>query len=461
MTHTNEGTTCSSLICTFESIAINILASRNRYRGTISTSQHTNSDIMEADPMNRKFDTVIAGTGPAGLMTAEQCAARGLDTLVLEKRNDVTSSLMGELVTDKALRFLRVKPDSEYIGNKFTQIVGESLDTGANIVVDRTLLGNSYLLDEDRCQELMRDRALSHGAEFRYKARVKSVIQDGGHVVGVRYNQDEEVRAGLTVGADGSFSRVSKTAGFAHPKWLLSYGYRFKLENCKDVDPDVAYFYVGEDVGLGYLWLYPRSETEVNLGIGRVPSSKDKWEELMPMRDVLRKYMKTHPETENAKIASVNGGVVPCAGLIPRFTDAGVSLCGNAAGQVSSIVGGGVTTCFHAGILLAKHAKRMAEQDDYSEKSVRKYEREYRGTKLANNITNTGKGMWAVSKFSMHNDPISAAEIVLDELDARTLNELIQGTAGVNTYLTLISEFLPMVMDIGLGYLRAIAISGL
>jgi flavin-dependent dehydrogenase len=81
------------------------------------------------------YDLAIAGTGPAGLMTADRATERGLSTVVLEKRNHVTDSLMGELVTDNALRLLRVRPDSEYIGNKYTEIVGESLDTGANIVV--------------------------------------------------------------------------------------------------------------------------------------------------------------------------------------------------------------------------------------------------------------------------------------------------------------------------------------
>jgi digeranylgeranylglycerophospholipid reductase len=406
------------------------------------------------------YDVIIAGTGPAGLMAAEKVADYGLNTLVLEKREHVNHSLMGELVTDKALRSLRVKPDSEYVGNKFTSIVGESLDTGANIVVDRSLLGNSYLLDEDLCQGLMRDRALADGAEFRYKSRVGSVIKERNSVVGVKYNQTEEERASLTVGADGSFSRVSATAGFTHPKWLLSYGYRFKLTDCKGIDPDVAYFFVGKDVGLGYLWLYPRSESEINLGIGRVPSSKANWQALPPMQDVLRKYMKTHPETQNAKIASVNGGVVPCAGIIPKFTDAGVALCGNSAGPVSSIVGGGVTTCFHAGQVLAKHAKRMVDSEDFSKNSVEQYEKEYRKTQLASNITNTGKGMWAVSKYAMFNDPIAAAEVVLGQLDAKTLNELIQGHASIGTLMTLMSDFLPMVMKIGMGYLRAIAVSG-
>jgi hypothetical protein len=103
----------------------------------------------------------------------------------------------------------------------------------------------------------------------------------------------------------------------------------------------------------------------------------------------------------------------------------------------------------------------MADEGDFSKKSVEQYEKDYRRSKLASSITNTGKGMWAVSKFAMHNDPIAAAEIVLGgKLDAKTLNELIQGSAGLSTYMNLISEFLPMVMKLGMGYLKAIAVSG-
>jgi digeranylgeranylglycerophospholipid reductase len=407
------------------------------------------------------FDLIIAGTGPAGLMTANRASGYGVKTLVLERRNAVTDSLMGELVTDNALRFLGVKPDSEYVGNKYSEIVAKSLDTGGTIRVGKGLLGNSYLLDEDKCQELMRDRAEANGAEFRYRSRVDSVIKEGNRVVGLKYNGDQEERAGLIVGADGSFSRVFKTAGFSHPKWLLSYGVRWKLKNCKGIDPNVSYFHVGRDVGLGYLWLYPRSETEINLGIGRVPSSKKNWDALMPMQSVLKKYKDSHAETKNAKIAAVNAGVVPCAGIIPKFTDAGVALCGNAAGQVSSIVGGGVTTCFHAGTLLARHAKRIVDENDFSAKSIGQYEKEYRKTKLASNIKNTGEGMWAISKYAMFNDPIEAAEIVLSQLDAGTLNSLIQGQAGIGDYMTLLTNFLPTVLKIGKGYLRSIAVSGL
>lgn len=407
------------------------------------------------------YDLIIAGTGPAGLSTAERAAGHGLKTLVLEKRNEVTDSLMGELVTDKALGFLRVKPSSEYVGNKYTSIVGESIDSGANIVVDRTLLGNSYLLDEDNCQRLMRDRALADGGEFRYKSLVKSVVEENGKIVGATYNQGEKEYASLTVGADGSFSKVAESAGFKRPKWLLSYGYRFKLEGCKGIDPSVAYFLVGKDIGLGYMWLYPRSETKVNLGIGRVPSSQSNWDSLPSMRDVMRKYMKSRDELKDAKIAGVNGGVVPCAGIIPKFTGAGVALVGNAAGQVSSIVGGGVTTCLHAGKVLAEHAKRMADSEDYSRKSAAKYQEDYMKTKLASNIQNTGRGMWAVSKYALFNDPIAAAEIVLENLDAPTLNELIQGHASVGTYMSLMTDFLPMVARIGIGYLKSVAVSGL
>jgi hypothetical protein len=61
----------------------------------------------------------------------------------------------------------------------------------------------------------------------------------------------------------------------------------------------------------------------------------------------------------------------------------------------------------------------------------------------------------------MFNDPIEAAEIVLSQLDAGTLNPLIQGQAGIGDYMGLLTDFLPMVLKIGKGYLRSIAVSGL
>jgi flavin-dependent dehydrogenase len=405
------------------------------------------------------FDLAIAGAGPAGLIAAERGSHYGLKVALLERHAAATDSLMGELVTDKALRMLHIKPDSDCVGNKFNRIVGESLDTGAHIAVDRTLLGSSYLLDEDNVQLLLSNRAIANGAQFMFKARVDSVIRERNQIVGIRYNQDQDVRASLTVGADGSFSRVSATSGFVHPKWLLSYGYRFKVENCKIEDPHTARFCVGRDVGLGYLWVYPRSETETNLGIGRVPSSKSNWNALPQMKDVLLKYMKEHLGP-NARIANTNGGVVPCAGLIPKFTGPGVVLCGNSAGQVSSIVGGGVTTCLHAGTLVAHHAKRMVDNNDFSAPSTSLYEKEYRKTKLAHSIQTTARAMWGVSKYSMLNDPIDAAEQVLAQLDPKTLNDVIQGHVSPATAMSLLTDFLPLVARLAVGYMKSIAVVG-
>ncbi|RLI53881.1 MAG: hypothetical protein DRO93_13180, partial [Candidatus Thorarchaeota archaeon] len=60
----------------------------------------------------------------------------------------------------------------------------------------------------------------------------------------------------------------------------------------------------------------------------------------------------------------------------------------------------------------------------------------------------------------MFNDPLEAAEIVLRELDASTLNEIVQGSFGAATLMRLFTDFLPMVVRIGKGYLKSVAVSG-
>lgn len=69
-----------------------------------------------------------------------------------------------------------------------------------------------YLLDQ-----ILVDGAVAAGAEFRAGHRVRALIEEDGRVVGVRIGtpdgQEEDVRAGLVVGADGMRSTVAALAG--------------------------------------------------------------------------------------------------------------------------------------------------------------------------------------------------------------------------------------------------------
>ena len=53
----------------------------------------------------KNYDVIIVGAGPGGAMTARKCAEGGLDTLLLEKRQEIGSpKRCGEGL---ALRFLK------------------------------------------------------------------------------------------------------------------------------------------------------------------------------------------------------------------------------------------------------------------------------------------------------------------------------------------------------------------
>ncbi len=402
-------------------------------------------------------DVVVVGAGPAGLMSAYRLARSGVKVKLLERHPNENVSLMGELVTQKVLRFLEINKHAEQVANQFKQIKAVNLDTGTEITVDRTMLNESFLLDEDAVQTLLKEKAESYGAEFLFRKNVRSVIKENGYVVGVK-TRDEKYRSKIVVGADGSYSRIARTAGIPLGKYATSYGFRLKLSNVK-VDPDIAYFYVGRDIGVGYLWMYPRSETEVNLGIGRVPMTKSYLSKLPTQNEVVRKYMKTTPGFENAKITNRNGGIVPLFGLIPRFVDSGVVLAGNAAGQVSAMVGGGVATSLHAGIVLSRALVGALEDGDYSRKRLMEYEKTYRKTPEAHSIQNTGKGMDAVLEFARVYDVYDIVDDVLGNIDARSINEIIQGHHSIGTIIGLALEQYKLIGRIFKMYIRALALT--
>ena len=67
---------------------------------------------------------------------------------------------------------------------------------------------------------------LSNKINKNDKQKILNMMKEHIDEIEQRYNNDDEIRAGLTVGADGSFSRISEIAGFIYAKCLFSYGLR-------------------------------------------------------------------------------------------------------------------------------------------------------------------------------------------------------------------------------------------
>jgi menaquinone-9 beta-reductase len=176
--------------------------------------------------MNRSPDVLIAGAGPAGAATALRLARAGLDVLVVDRAVFPRDKICAEYNSPEGVRHLAQLGVLEAIerqgghricgtsvhapgGSRLTGLFARAghapfRDTGLSI--SRRILDAALV-----------DGARRAGAIVRERTTVRSVLEDRGTVSGLVVRDgngpDREIRARLTIGADGLHSLVARRIG--------------------------------------------------------------------------------------------------------------------------------------------------------------------------------------------------------------------------------------------------------
>jgi len=168
-----------------------------------------------------ELDLVIAGGGPAGVMAGLLFARAGCNTLVLEKHADFFRDFRGDTVHPSTLELLRELG----LLDEFLKRPHDEIRKLTARVADReiTLADLTHLPVETKFVALMPQwdfldflaQEARHYPTFtlRMEAEVVDLLIDRGNVTGVRLKDGEEVRARLTIAADGRSSIVRDKAG--------------------------------------------------------------------------------------------------------------------------------------------------------------------------------------------------------------------------------------------------------
>ncbi|HIH96476.1 MAG TPA: NAD(P)/FAD-dependent oxidoreductase [Thermoplasmata archaeon] len=389
------------------------------------------------------FDVCIVGTGPGGLQSAVLLSERGVRPLVLEKRKRVTDSFCGELVGKKVLTLAKIPESSELVTNRILRTTVINLDTGHSIDIPEKTTGDAYLLDENKFQTYLKDVAESNGAEFRFAERASSVIKRDGFVRGIRTTR-VAYNTPITIGADGARSTVASTSHFPLSDFKTMPSFRFKLENCKGLDVSCAHFYLSKKIGLGYLWLYPRSERECNVGIGSPFPNQ--------MGLILRKFIDKKAEFASAKIIDRNGDRIPYTGLLPKFVDNGVALVGNSAGQVSNLLGGGVETTLTGATLASRVVMNALESQDYSARQLASYEKEYKRNYAGKKVQTSAKHLSGIIEFSKKRDVFGYLDEIFSIVSVAKITKTVYGEFSIFFILSLMVKHPKFVLKLLIDY---------
>ncbi len=171
--------------------------------------------------MASELDLVIAGGGPAGVMAGLLFARAGCTVQVLEKHADFFRDFRGDTVHPSTLELLRELG----LLDSFLKRPHDEVRTLTARVADRqiTIADTSHLPVKSRFIALMPQwefldflaQEARHYPTFslRMEAEAADIVVENGRVAGVRLKDGEEVRARLTIAADGRSSVLRKKAG--------------------------------------------------------------------------------------------------------------------------------------------------------------------------------------------------------------------------------------------------------
>ena len=329
---------------------------------------------------NLSTDVLVVGAGPAGSMTAKWAAKQGARVLMIEKRQEIGSPVRcGEGMSKDWLKEVGITP-GRWIN---VEVEGARIYSPSEKVleINEKSAGNEvgYVVERDGFDKQLAIDAGNAGVDTLLKTAATGVLKEDGRIVGVtakRFGEPFEIRAKITVGADGFESQIGRWAGLPTNLALrdMDTCLQYRMTN---VDTDVRYcdFFLGECAPGGYVWVFPKGEGLANVGIG-VQVSKIK--SPAEARDYLDRWIAKHPGYAKGKKIDVVGGGVSIAAPIKQTVTDGFMLVGDAARMIDPLTGGGIANGCIAGKICGEVAADAVRSGDTSKGFLMRYEKGWR-----------------------------------------------------------------------------------
>jgi electron-transferring-flavoprotein dehydrogenase len=328
-----------------------------------------------------EYDVVIVGAGTAGCYAGATVADAGYDVVVVERKDEDEA---GHIACGDALKGADNFPESipkSHIEGSFTNTAvdhGQFEIPREDTVMDIPVPGELAVIDRWEYGRLIIDGAERAGTEFHYDTVVQDVLQDDGRVHGLRAKRRGEPRtyeAEVVLDGAGALSLLQDKADLEDATFdtnvnysQFSSAYRELVEVDDPVDWSDALVFKPTKRSAGYLWYFPRTPTEINVGLGFQMNAE-------PMKLVkdLREDISRRPELRGATVKDKLGAALPTRRPYDSAVAPGFMAIGDAAAHVNPISGGGIAGAAYAGQYAGEQAVEAIEDGDVGEASLWRY----------------------------------------------------------------------------------------
>lgn len=314
--------------------------------------------------LDKSYDVIVVGAGPAGTVAARFAAEQGVDVLVLEKDRDVGYPVRCAEAISKRNVVKFIEPNDKWIAAKINRF--EFVAPNGNSVSMDLEDESGYVLERRIFDYELGLLASQAGAKILTRVYVNGLILEGNKVCGVKAEyrgKQYEIKSKVVIAADGVESRVGRWAGIkTHIDFReMESCFQVTAGNLENIDPKTLYFYLGSNYAPnGYFWVFPKGKNIANVGLGVSGDTGKKRSALSFLNDNLQKL---YPA---ASILTQIAGGVPCALTLERISGDGILLAGDAARQVNPLTGGGIGSGMEGGSIAGRIAGEAVRKGNLS-----------------------------------------------------------------------------------------------
>ena len=310
------------------------------------------------------YDIVVVGGGTSGCFAAATAAREGLDVAILERKPEEEG---GRIACGDAIKGTSTFPDVidlEYLREESFTNEGITLARFENPKTDENLDigfrgGNGAIVDRKRYGEVLLEEADRAGAEIHYETVVQDVVQNGAvtGVTATKRGSVTEYEADVVLDGAGALSILQDKTDFGGTTFDTNVNYQQFCSAYREVielDEPVEWHYAivfKPTAELGYLWYFPRTPTEINVGLGFQMNK-----EPMQLVEHLKKDIRSRPEFEGATVKDKLGAALPTRRPYDSAVAPGYMAIGDAAAHVNPCTGGGIPGAAKAGTWAAEAA---------------------------------------------------------------------------------------------------------
>ncbi|KUO43403.1 MAG: hypothetical protein APU95_06020 [Hadesarchaea archaeon YNP_N21] len=316
-----------------------------------------------------RYDVVVAGGGPAGLIAAKTAAAQGGKVLLLELQAQIGGQIQSA----------NWAPSELLTPNLKDAVVSDVKEVRFHSSRHRLIARGNFgsIIDRGVFDKLLANEAIAGGAEIIVGCPVKELLIGGEAVRGVRieaggWREDIECEVVIdATGARGEWSglMLKKAMGMDWNAEKLIVSNEYLMANAED-DQAVDIFFNSYFSPQGNAWIYPLGRSLALAGIRGVRIHPDiALDEFMGRMKI--------PRLEKASPIAAYRAQLPFRSDPVTYGN-GIIAVGSSAGQVYPLSGHGLKYAMECGEIAGRVAVDAITEGDVTKKGLEEYERRWR-----------------------------------------------------------------------------------